>query len=105
MPGHLAMHGKLLSDIDDVYDKLVLFGDNEWVQAAVNGTGSKPTLPAAGGDSYHPTAWHTPAELAAHAAALQASTRQIESSFGACCRTIRREAKWGCPAWQGSPAV
>ena len=35
--GHLAVHGKLPSDIDDVYDKLVLFGDNEWVAGAPKG--------------------------------------------------------------------
>ena len=29
--GHLAVHGLLPPEIDDMYDKMVLFGDNEWV--------------------------------------------------------------------------
>ena len=80
--GHLAVHGKLPSDIDDVYDKMVLFGDNDWVPATASGRGSEPTLQAAGEALYHPTVWHTPADLAAYDAALQASTQQIEYSFG-----------------------
>ena len=80
--GHTAVHGKLPSDIDDVYDKMVLFGDNEWVPAVADRAGAEPTLQVASGASYHPTVWHTPADLAAYDAALQASTQQIENSFG-----------------------
>ena len=32
--GHIAVHGGLPLDIDDVYDKMVLFGDNEWMPAS-----------------------------------------------------------------------
>ena len=80
--GHLAVHGRLPLDIDDVYDKMVLFGDNEWMPSTASRTGSEPTLQAAAGTRYHPTVWHTPADLAAYDAALQASTQQIEYSFG-----------------------
>ena len=37
---------------------------------------------ADGGAGYHPTVWHTPADLAAYDTALQASTQQIENSLG-----------------------
>ena len=89
--GHIAVHCRLQSDIavhcmpsdiDDVYDKMVLFGDNEWMPAAVKKAGSSQTMQAAGGAGYHPTVWDTPADLAAFDAALQASTQQIEDSFG-----------------------
>ena len=80
--GHIGVHGKLPSDIDDVYDKLVLFGDNEWVPAVADRAVPEQTLQAASGASYHPTVWHTPADLAAYDAALQASAEQIENSFG-----------------------
>ena len=81
--GYIAIHGKLPSDIDDVYDKMVLFGDNEWMPAAPS---QKPDSPQemhiSSTIGYHPTVWHTPADLAAYDAALQASTEQIEQSFG-----------------------
>ena len=80
--GHIGVHGKLPSDIDDVYDKMVLFGDNEWVPAVADQAGPEQTLQAASGATYHPTVWHTPAALPAYDAALQASTQQIENSFG-----------------------
>lgn len=69
------MHGLLPYDIDDVYDKMVLFGDNEWVPTTAE-------TPAPQGARLHPTVWSTPADLAAYNAALQASTQQIEDFFG-----------------------
>ena len=47
--GHLGVHGKLPSDLDDAYDKTVPFGDNESMPATADGTGSKTTLQASGG--------------------------------------------------------
>ena len=73
--GHLAAHGSLPPDIDDVYDKMVLFGDNEWMPPTAE-------TPDPQGARLHPTVWSTPADLAAYDAALQASTQQIEDSFG-----------------------
>ena len=43
---------------------------------------SQQTMQLASGARYHPTVWNTPADLAAYDAALQASTQQIENSFG-----------------------
>ena len=79
---HIAVHGKLPADIDDVYDKMVLFGDNEWVPEAAGDTGSAQTALASSGARYHPTVWNTPADVAAYDSALRASTQQIEDSFG-----------------------
>ena len=80
--GHIAKHGKLPSDIDDVYDKMVLFGDNEWVPAVASGADSKPTLQAVRSGRLHPTVWHTPTDLEAFDTALESSSQQIERSFG-----------------------
>ena len=80
--GHIGVHGRLPSDIDDAYDKLVLFGDNEWVPPGFGWEAAPQPLQAASAARHHPTVWHTPADLAAYDAALQASTQQIENSFG-----------------------
>ena len=80
--GHIGVHCKLPSDIDDVYDKMVLFGDNEWVPTVPGKAASPQALQVASGARYHPTVWNTPADLAPYDAALQASTQQIENSFG-----------------------
>ena len=82
--GYIAIHGELPSDIDDVYDKMVLFGDNEWMPAPLGpkADSSAQTMQMSSEVDYHPTVWHTPADLAAYDAALQASTQQIEHSFG-----------------------
>ena len=81
--GHITIHGRLPSDIDDVYDKMVLFGDNEWMPASPSQkAGSEQTMREYSKVDYHPTVWHTPANLAAYDLALQASTQQIEISFG-----------------------
>ena len=61
---------------------MVLFGDNEWVPPAVGKPDSPQTTQLASGAHYHPTVWNTPADLATYDAALQASTQQIENSFG-----------------------
>ena len=42
--GHIAVHGGLPLDIDDVYDKMVLFGDNEWMPASAQKAGSAQTI-------------------------------------------------------------
>ena len=47
--GHIGVDGSLPSDLDDVYDKMVLFGDNEWVPPTMrrlrwNITGASPHL-------------------------------------------------------------
>ncbi len=91
--GHLAVHDALPPDIDDVYDKMVLFGDNEWVPAAAEVTGSEPAPQMASRARYHPTVWQTRADLAAYDAALQASTQQIEDSFGGALRDDRAEGE------------
>ena len=39
-------------------------------------------MQVASGARYHPTVWNTPADLATYDAAVQASTQQIENSFG-----------------------
>ena len=65
-----------------MYDKMVLFGDNEWVPPAPSEAPSQQTTRVAGGVRYHPTVWATPADLANYDAALQSSTQQIEGSFG-----------------------
>ena len=88
--GHIAVHGKLPADIDDVYDKMVLFGDNEWVPPIPETSAYQQPVLAASGARYHPTVWATPADLATYDAALQASTQQIENSFGRHSRTTRR---------------
>ena len=80
--GHIAVHGTLPPNIDDVHDKMVLFGDNEWVPSAAEKMDPPQAMQVASGARYHPTVWDTPAELAAYDAALQASTQQIEFSFG-----------------------
>ena len=80
--GHIAVHGSLPPDIDDVYDKMVLFGDNEWVPPVSEKADPPQAMQVASGALYHPTVWDTPAELAAYDAALQSSTQQIEASFG-----------------------
>ena len=80
--GHIAVHGSLPPDIDDVYDKMVLFGDNEWVPPVSEKADPQQAMQVASGARYHPTVWDTPAELAVYDAALQASTQQIEASFG-----------------------
>ena len=80
--GHIAVHGSLPPDIDDVYDKMVLFGDNEWVPEGPEKADPPQAMQVASGARYHPTVWDTPAELAAYDAALRASTQQIEASFG-----------------------
>ena len=81
--GYIAAHNSLPLDIDDVYDKMVLFGDNEWVPPTSGNPTSALKQKAASGVGYrHPTVWNTPADLAAFDAALQASTKQIEESFG-----------------------
>ena len=80
--GHIRTHGSLPSDIDDVYDKLVLFGDNEWVPPDIGKPDSPQATQLASGARYHPTVWNTPADLAVYDAALQASTQQIENAFG-----------------------
>ena len=79
---HLAVHGVLPLDIDDAYDKMVLFGDNEWVPAIPETSAAPQLAETAKGARFHPTVWSTPADLAAYDAALQASTQQIEDSFG-----------------------
>ncbi len=80
--GHIAVHGSLPPDIDDVCDKMVLFGDNEWVPPVSEKPGPPQAMQVASGALYHPTVWDTPAELAAYDAALRASTQQIEAPFG-----------------------
>ena len=80
--GHIAVHGSLPPDIDDVYDKMVLFGDNEWVPPVSEKADPPQALQVASGARYHLTVWDTPAELAAYDAALQSSTQQIDASFG-----------------------
>ena len=80
--GHIAVHGGLPLDIDDVYDKMVLFGDNEWMPASAQKAGSAQTIQVSSEVAYHPTVWDSPADLAAYDAALQSSTQQIENSFG-----------------------
>ena len=80
--GHIAVHGGLPLDIDDVYDKMVLFGDNEWMPASAQKAGSAQTIQVSSEVGYHPTVWDSPADLAAYDAALQSSTQQMENSFG-----------------------
>ena len=104
--GHVAAHGALPPDIDDVYDKLVLFGDNQWKpslpSAGMATSQEDDSVPAATGPPsehggietiradlpqyltgyYHPTVWNTPARLAAYDDALRMSTQQIDFSFG-----------------------
>ncbi len=62
--GHIAVHGSLPPDIDDVYDKMVLFGDNEWVPPVSEKADTPQATQVASGALYHPTVWETPAELA-----------------------------------------
>ena len=81
--GHIGIHGSLPSDIDDVYDKLVLFGDNEWAPEVPAKPAPPQTTLTANGNRYHPTVWDTPADLASYDASLLASTQQIENAFGA----------------------
>ncbi len=62
-------------DIDDVYDKMVLFGDNEWVPPASANATSSPKLKATSDASYHhPTVWDTPADLAAFVVAVEVAS-------------------------------
>ena len=51
--GHLALQGKLSSDIYHAYPKMILFGDYEWVPSAASGVGSALRIQAAGGANYH----------------------------------------------------
>ena len=80
--GHIGVHGKLPSDIDDVYDKMVLFDDNEWVPTVPEKAASPEAMQVVSGARYHPTVWNTPADLTTYDAALQSSTQQIENLFG-----------------------
>ena len=84
--GHIAVHGSLPSDIDEVYDKMALCGDNEGVPSAPAKVTSPEGMHADGGAGFHPTVWDTPADLAAYDAAPQASMRRIEDSFGGALR-------------------
>ena len=91
--GHIAVHGRLPLDIDDVYDKMVLFGDNEWMPASAQKAGSAQTIQVSSEVGYHPTVWDSPADLAAYDAALQSSTQQIENSFGVVVADEQAEQK------------
>ena len=91
--GHIAVHGGLPWDIDDVYDKMVLFGDNEWMPASAQKAGSAQTIQVSSEVGYHPTVWDSPVDLAAYDAALQSSTQQIENSFGVVVADEQAEQK------------
>ena len=77
----------------DVYDKIVLFGDNEWMPASAQKAGSAQTIQVSSEVGYHPTVWDSPADLAAYDAALQSSTQQIENSFGVVVADEQAEQK------------
>ncbi len=78
--GHLAVHGRLPRDIDDVYDQLALLGDNEWSPGTGSVADSEAMLLVGGGPA-HPTVWDKPVRLEDYDVALRESTQQIESSF------------------------
>ena len=90
--GHVTVHGQLPADIDEVYDNMVLFGDNSWTPGPPEETSTPQTILVADGPGpqqsqlrrrYHPTVWATPGNVAAYDRALHASAQQIENSFGA----------------------
>ena len=63
--GHIATHSTLPSDLEQVYDQLVLFGDNEWTPY---GTGTRYALTATRDESppaspvYSPDVWDSPGD-------------------------------------------
>ena len=70
--------------------------------AAADRADSETAPQTSGWARFHPTVWHTPADQAAHNAALQSSTQQIEDSFGTPWWTGRRSADGsGPPAQDG----
>ena len=58
MLGHVAAHGALPSDLDEVYDQLVLFGDNAWTAPGAERQQEVEVAPVP--VAYGPTVWNTP---------------------------------------------
>ena len=56
--GHIAVHGALPSDLEEVYDQLVLFGDATWTAPGAERRQAVEVSPVA--ISYAPTVWTTP---------------------------------------------
>ena len=56
--GHVAAHGALPSDLDEVYDQLVLFGDNAWTAPGAERQQEVEVAPVP--VAYGPTVWNTP---------------------------------------------
>lgn len=56
--GHMAAHGTLPSDLEEVYDKLVLFGDGSWTPPGVERQDGIEVSPVS--VAYTPTVWATP---------------------------------------------
>ena len=56
--GHVAMHGVLPSDLDEVYDHLVLFGDTSWTAPGVEREQEVEVPPVS--IAYTPRVWTSP---------------------------------------------
>ena len=56
--GHVAMHGVLPSDLDEVYDHLVLFGDTSWTAPGVERQQEVEVSPVS--IAYTPRVWSSP---------------------------------------------
>ena len=56
--GHIAVHGALPADLDEVYDQLVLFGDATWTAPGAERQQAVEVSPIS--IAYAPTVWTTP---------------------------------------------
>ena len=81
-PVGIAAHQPGVSETPRATKQMSAYRDNEWVPPDIGKPDSPRTAHLANGACYHPTVWNTLADLAAYDDALQASTHQIENSFG-----------------------